>query len=155
MERLVSRARRNAALAGLLTLGTAVALMAGCGGSSEPDLANGKQQFAACGGCHALAAAGTTATVGPNLDDAFRASRKEGFEESAFEGVIRYWIANPEQRTPPIMPANMVTGQDADDVAAYIASVAGRSPESPPRPIEPLELALPETRTPPAGARAP
>jgi hypothetical protein len=27
------------------------------------------------------------------------------------------------------MPANLVTGQDADDVAAYVASVAGKTIE--------------------------
>ncbi len=37
------------------------------------------------------------------------------------------------------MPPNLVTGQDADDLAAYIASVAGRDQESPPRPAEPIE----------------
>jgi cytochrome c551/c552 len=142
MERPVSRVRRNAALAGLLVLGVAAALVGGCGGSSEPDadrLANGKQQFAACGGCHALADAGTTATVGPNLDDAFRGAREQGFEDSTFEGIVRYWIEKPEQRTEPKMPPNLVTGQDADDLAFYIASVAGRDPESPPRPAEPVE----------------
>ena len=139
MERLVSRVRRNAAFASLVLLGAAVATMAGCGGSSEPDLANGKQQFAACGGCHTLADAGTTATVGPNLDDAFRGARKQGIDQSTFEGVVRYWIEKPEQRTEPKMPPNLVTGQDADDLAAYIASVAGRDPESPPRPAEPIE----------------
>lgn len=138
MERPVSRFRRHAALAGLLALGAAAAVVAGCGGSGG-DVANGKEQFAACGGCHALADAGTTATVGPNLDDAFRASRRQGFDQSSFEGVVRYWIEKPEQRTDPVMPANLVTGQDADDVAAYVAEVAGRDPESPPRPAEPIE----------------
>jgi mono/diheme cytochrome c family protein len=139
MERLVSRVRRNTVFAGLLMLGAAAATVAGCGGSSGADLANGKQQFAACGGCHTLADAGTTSTVGPNLDDAFRGAREQGFDESSFEGVVRYWIEKPEQRTEPIMPPNLVTGQDADDLAAYIASVAGRDPESPPRPAEPIE----------------
>ena len=134
----MSRARRHFALAGLLVLAAATATVAGCG-SSGPDLANGKQQFAACGGCHTLADAGTTATVGPNLDDAFRGAREQGFDQSTFEGVVRYWIEKPEQRTEPLMPPNLVTGQDADDLAAYIASVAGRDQESPPRPAEPIE----------------
>jgi len=139
MERPVSRFRRHAALAGLLALGTVAGItVAGCGGSGG-DEANGRKQFAACGGCHALADAGTTATVGPNLDDAFRAARKQGFDQSSFEGVVRYWIEKPEQRTEPIMPANIVTGKDADDVAAYVAAYAGRDPESPPRPAEPIE----------------
>lgn len=38
----------------------------------EGDAAAGKQVFASagCGGCHTLAAAGSSGTVGPNLDDA-------------------------------------------------------------------------------------
>ncbi len=138
MERLVPRVRRYSAFAGLLVLAAAAATVAGCGASGG-DVANGKQQFAACGGCHTLADAGTTATVGPNLDDAFRAARAQGFDQSTFEGIVRYWIEKPEQRSQPLMPPNLVTGQDANDLAAYIASVAGRDQESPPRPAEPIE----------------
>jgi mono/diheme cytochrome c family protein len=139
MERPVSRFGHHAALAGVLALAAAAAIVAGCGGSGG-DVANGEAKFKnGCGGCHTLADAGTTATVGPNLDDAFRAARKQRFEQSSFEGVVRYWIEKPEQRTEPIMPANIVTGKDADDVAAYVASVAGKDPESPPRPAEPIE----------------
>jgi mono/diheme cytochrome c family protein len=135
----MSRVRRHSALAGMLVLGGAAAVLAGCGASGG-DVSNGKEQFATkCGGCHTLADAGTTGTVGPNLDDAFRAARQQGFEESSFEGVVRYWIEKPEQRREPIMPANLVTGQDADDVAAYVAAVAGRDQESPARPAEPTE----------------
>ena len=42
------------------------------GGATEGDPANGKTVFASagCGGCHTFSAAGSTGTVGPNLDDA-------------------------------------------------------------------------------------
>lgn len=122
---------------------TASLALVACGGG-EPDLDNGKTKFAACGGCHALADAGTTATVGPNLDDAFRSARREGFDADGFRGVVRYWIESPEQRSEPLMPPNLVTGQDADDVAAYVAAVAGTDEESPPRPAEPVEPPSPE-----------
>ncbi len=113
--------------------------LAGCGGS-EPDLANGKAKFAACGGCHTLADAGTKATTGPNLDDAFRGARQDGFKDSSFEGIVRYWIEKPEQQSQPIMPPNIVTGKDADDVAAYVAAVAGTGDaQSPARPAEEIE----------------
>lgn len=135
----MSRFRRRSALAGLVLLGAAAATVAGCGAAGG-DLANGKTQFVgACGGCHTLADAGTTGTVGPNLDDAFRGAREQDFKQSTFEGVVRYWIEGAEQRTQPVMPRNLVTGQDADDVAAYVAAVAGRDPESPPRPQEPTQ----------------
>jgi cytochrome c2 len=130
--------QRLTSLAALLAICLAAFALSACGGSR--DLANGKAKFAACGSCHTLADAGTTATVGPNLDDAFRAPRSEGFKKSSFEGIIRYWIDKPEQRTQPLMPPDLVTGKDADDVAAYVAEVAGKgSAESPARPAEPIE----------------
>jgi cytochrome c551/c552 len=135
--------RATAKLAGLLALVASSVGFAACGGSGEADLANGKQKFAACGGCHAMSDAGTTATVGPNLDDAFRAARTEGFDPDSFRGVVRYWIANPEQRSEPLMPPNLVTGKDAEDVAAYVAAVAGTDKESPPRAAEPVEPPAP------------
>jgi mono/diheme cytochrome c family protein len=40
--------------------------------ATKGDAANGKKVFASagCGGCHTFSAAGSTGTVGPNLDDA-------------------------------------------------------------------------------------
>jgi mono/diheme cytochrome c family protein len=130
---------RSRAVLAFAVVGAAAFGLAACGGS-EPDLANGKAKFAACGGCHTLADAGTTATVGPNLDDAFRGARQDGFKDSTFEGIVRYWIDKPEQKTQPIMPADIVTGKDADDVAAYVAAVAGTDgADSPARPAEEIE----------------
>lgn len=131
--------RRLAPLLALLAVCAAAFTLAACGGGQR-DLANGKKQFAACGGCHTLADAGTTSTIGPNLDDAFRGPRTQGFEASSFEGVVRYWIEKPEQRIQPLMPPNLVTGKNADDVAAYVAAVAGvADAESPARPAEAIE----------------
>jgi len=76
-----------------------------------------------CGGCHTLAAAGTSGTIGPNLDDAFGPSRQQGFKESTIQNVVLDQIREP---SPP-MPKDLVTGQDAQDVAAYVAAVAGVS----------------------------
>ena len=47
-------------------------LPADTGAATEGDPANGKTIFASagCGGCHTFSAAGSTGTVGPNLDDA-------------------------------------------------------------------------------------
>jgi mono/diheme cytochrome c family protein len=47
-------------------------LPADTGAATEGDPANGKKIFASagCGGCHTFSAAGSTGTVGPNLDDA-------------------------------------------------------------------------------------
>ena len=68
-----------------------------------------------------LADAGSKGTVGPNLDDAFAGDRKQGFKESTIENVVLDQIR--EANLP--MPKNLVKGQDAVDVAAYVASVAG------------------------------
>jgi mono/diheme cytochrome c family protein len=104
-------------------------VLAGCGESNrQPDLVNGKKLFTGagtCGSCHTLARAGTKATAGPNLDTAFEVARKDGFGKTAIEGVVRDQINIP--RRDSAMPADLVTGNDRDDVAAYVAEVAGRS----------------------------
>lgn len=118
-------------LAGACTVGLAL-VVAGCGGQlggggvvgTSGDTSNGKRLFVqACGACHTMADAGTTGTVGPNMDDAFAASRAQGFEESTFAEVVRWQIAFPGIGLG--MPADIVTGTDADDVAAYVARYAG------------------------------
>jgi cytochrome c2 len=131
--------RRGKLVAGALALLTLGALVAGCGGG-EPDTVRGRQLFIQnCGTCHALAQAGTSATIGPDLDAAFAQSRADGMTDSTIEGVVEKQIAHPrevEEGTPDydrvFMPANIVTGQDAHDVAAYVGSVAGVPGAAPP-----------------------
>jgi cbb3-type cytochrome c oxidase subunit III len=100
-------------------------LAAGCGTGGivkGGDQSNGKKLFVAkCGGCHALADAGTTAAVGPNLDDAFASDRLQGYKDITIAQVVRDQILIAGGR----MPANLVKGANADDVAAYVAAVAG------------------------------
>jgi cbb3-type cytochrome c oxidase subunit III len=116
----------------------AVALAAcGTGGiaSGAADQENGKKLFQEkCGGCHALAAAGTSGTLGPSLDDAFAQARADGFKESAIVNIVHDQIRYPGQYPTAAsnpsylkanMPANLVTGQDAEDVSAYVAANAG------------------------------
>jgi cbb3-type cytochrome c oxidase subunit III len=118
----------------LLLLG-ALALLAGCGtggkaSSSGVDQTNGQKLFQAkCGGCHTLAAAGTSGTSGPNLDEAFGPSRKQGFKQSTIQNVVLDQI----RLASAPMPKNLVTGQDAQDVAAFVAATAGKAgAEAPP-----------------------
>jgi cytochrome c6 len=89
------------------------------------DPSHGKQLFldakSQCASCHTLADAGSTGTIGPNLDDAFTSVKQQGFTIQSMEDVIRGQIAYPEKP----MPANLLNGQDANDVAAYIAKCAG------------------------------
>jgi cbb3-type cytochrome c oxidase subunit III len=126
------------ALAGALGFAVAVVLAAcGTGGlvSGSVDRENGRQLFQSkCAGCHALENAGSQSTIGPDLDDSFAQARADGFEDSAIEEIVRDQIAFPGQYvTKPDdpgflsanMPANLVKGKDADDVAAYVAETAG------------------------------
>jgi len=117
---------------GVAVVALAAALLAGgCGTggiSKAGDTDRGKQLFLQkCAGCHTLAAAGSHGNQGPNLDDAFQASRKQGFEQVTIEQVVRDQI---ELAVPP-MPANLVKGADADAVAAYVASVAANPSAAP------------------------
>lgn len=97
----------------------------GCGRSHQPDLVNGKNLFAEqCQRCHVLERAGGGANVGPNLDEAFGPAREDGLGEDTVQGVVRRQIANV--RRGSTMPADLVTGENAQDVAAYVAEVAGQ-----------------------------
>jgi cbb3-type cytochrome c oxidase subunit III len=104
----------------------AALLAAGCGTGGKAvahaDTQNGQKLFTStCGGCHTLAAAGTSGTIGPNLDDAFGPSRAQGFKQSTIQNVVLLQIRDASKP----MPENLVKGQDAQDVAAYVAAVAG------------------------------
>jgi mono/diheme cytochrome c family protein len=117
--------RRRAALLSLAALA-----LAGCGtGGLAPensDVADGKLLFTQrCGGCHTLREAGTRGSQnnpagGPDLDAAFAGPKGEGFEEDTIVQVVHDQI---KYAVPP-MPRNLVKGNDADAVAAYVAEVA-------------------------------
>ena len=112
------------ACAGLVLLALAVGT-AGCSvkGADNANLILGKQTFVAkCGSCHTLARADTKGTVGPNLDEAFRASIAEGLERGSVRGVVEAQIQLPNPEG--VMPKDLVTGAKLKDVAAYISKVA-------------------------------
>lgn len=149
---MIRRGRVTIGGAGLAAIAAVVLLASsGCGyggvasAADHPDPDNnGKTLFAStCGGCHALQVAGTTgnpAIPAPNLDNAFAGSRKEGYSDSAIANVVldqirlgsgpiaTYTSAEHGVKglTPQTtMPANLLTGQNAIDVAAYVAKYAG------------------------------
>ena len=113
----------------------AVAALAsvGCGSESidldpneSPNIQAGAQLFVdRCSGCHSLGVAGTEGsavnagdkehTDGPSFDD-----RREDVD-----GVL-YAIRNGGF-SGAIMPENIVTGQEAQDVAEFLAKYAGRN----------------------------
>jgi plastocyanin len=115
--------------------------LSACGSivDKEPNLIAGKEAFIQkCGSCHVLNRAGTKGLQGPNLDTAFEQALEEGMKRSTIEGVVAKQINIPNRReqvdpagkAPPVaMPADLVKGDLANDVAAYVAKVAGRDGE--------------------------
>ena len=129
--------RTALAVAGMIAAG---GIVGGCQvADSGTNLVNGKELFLQkCGSCHVLNRAGSKGTIGPNLDQAFQRAREDGFRDSGIEGVVRAQINEPNRRpsrdpeTGKVlqpMPADLVTGDDARDVAAYVASAAARGGE--------------------------
>jgi plastocyanin len=115
-------------LLALLGVGGALLAVSGCSvkRGENANLVTGKQAFVAkCGSCHTLTRAGTKGTVGPNLDEAFRASLSEGLERSAVQTVVEQQVKNPNRFG--LMPANLASGQTLTDLAAYVAKVVDRS----------------------------
>ena len=82
---------------------------------AEGDPAAGRQVFlgsAGCGACHTLADAGTTGTVGPNLDDA-----QPGYDLALDR------VTNGQGAMPAF--AGTLTEKQIADVSAYVSSAAG------------------------------
>jgi mono/diheme cytochrome c family protein len=85
-------------------------------GSGTGDATAGEAVFASagCGSCHTLSAAGSTGSVGPNLDDA---------KPSADLVVER--VTNGMGAMPSF--SDQLSEQEILDVAAYVSSSAGSS----------------------------
>jgi cbb3-type cytochrome c oxidase subunit III len=139
-RRPTGRAELAVRLALAATLGAAVAVtLAACGtgglAKGAADVQNGRTLFQnKCAGCHTLSAAGAQGTIGPNLDDSFAQARQEGFKESAIREIVHEQILYPGQYSTKAgsgdflaanMPAKLVTGKDAVDVATFVAQNAG------------------------------
>jgi mono/diheme cytochrome c family protein len=127
----------------LISVG-ALAAASGCGtqGVQVPDddpTDAGAQIFAErCSGCHTLTPAGTEGTAnrseraqGPNLDQ-----RKETMAD------VVYAIRNGGF-SGAIMPQNIVVGDDAQKVAAFVAKYAGEDVVNPPAPASTTTTAAP------------
>jgi mono/diheme cytochrome c family protein len=83
------------------------------GGDVEGDAVAGKQIFVSnCAGCHTLADAGTTGTIGPNLDDAQPSSE-----------LVTDRVTNGQGVMPSF--AGALSDQQIADVAAYVSETAG------------------------------
>jgi mono/diheme cytochrome c family protein len=133
MSRLSQLIRPLLALAALAGL---IVVASGCG-TTTADTERGRVLFIQkCGTCHTMAQAGTTAEVGPSLDGAFASAREIGENSDTIEGIVKAQVENPrpDNGNPAVsMPAEIVTGQDLDDVAAYIGQYAGVPGAAPPQ----------------------
>ena len=81
----------------------------------EGDPVAGKEVFlgaSACGGCHTLADAGSSGTVGPNLDEAMPDNE-----------LVVDRVTNGQGGMPSF--SSTLTEQQIADVAAYVSAVAG------------------------------
>ena len=116
------------ATGGAFLVALVVLTASGCGTGGPTSGGNasaGRKVFLAegrCGSCHTLKDAQSRGTVGPNLDAAFAQSKAEDYKLSSIENVVRDQIKYPTAGSG--MPANLVKGQQADDVAAYVALCA-------------------------------
>jgi mono/diheme cytochrome c family protein len=110
-------------------------LLAACGSQkitvADSDPAYGGAELFAqrCGGCHTLTPAGTQGsdarsirTQGPNLD-----------QREETKADVLFAIRNGGY-SGAIMPQNILTGKDAEEVAKFVAEYAGTKSVSSPRP---------------------
>lgn len=124
-----------------------VALLAGCGGGGSatveqqtatagapeapnleqplsPAEVHGRDLFVQhCGSCHTFDAAGTVGQIGPNLDDI--AVNEADVLHAIKTGGGRH--SHGAGGRTGNMPRNLVTGQDARDVAAFVSANASGS----------------------------
>lgn len=123
-------------LLALAALAGVVVAASGCGTTSA-DTTRGRVLFIQkCGVCHVMAEAGTTAEIGPSLDGAFASAREVGENSDTIEGIVKAQVENPrpDNGNPAVsMPPEIVTGQDLDDVAAYVGQYAGVPGAAPPK----------------------
>ena len=121
----MSLARNTAKSLLVALIAAAAALSPAACGREEADLSNGKALFVErCGSCHVLGRAGTAGPTGPDLDAAFRAALAGGMDRETVEGVVHKQILNPRKNS--VMPPELVKGDDARDVAAYVGFAAAR-----------------------------
>ena len=138
--------------------------LTGCGTGGYVDEGSqgaGRQLFldANCGACHTLTDAGTSGTIGPNLDDAFAQARADGLTSDTFTQVVATQIKFPIEETSTGaqgMPGPETTlplcgdveegkfcvddrDEAVNDISVYVGAVAGtgRPPPEQPEPGQP------------------
>jgi mono/diheme cytochrome c family protein len=89
-----------------------------------------KDLFASkCGQCHTLAAAGTDGIVGPSLDDILVTSGANNAD--AYGGIYTRVLTAVSCGIGGRMPAGIVVGEEAKNVARFVAAYAGQIGQGP------------------------
>jgi len=87
------------------------------------DLEEGKQLFVTnCGSCHTLYKAGTDGVVGPNLDELLAPPGPTPPDASTITPRV---LSAMENGIAGRMPAGILTGPQAEEVADFVSQVAG------------------------------
>ena len=90
----------------------------------EPQDEDGKDLFANnCGPCHTLAAAGSDGVVGPNLDQLLAPGGTANYEGSYGRALSAITCGFGNGR----MPAGIIQGENAKEVAAFVGAYAGQA----------------------------
>jgi mono/diheme cytochrome c family protein len=90
------------------------------------NLQGGKDLFVTnCGACHTLAEAGTDGVIGPNLDDLLAPPSATAPAPATIKPRVLSAINNGVGGR---MPKGVVSGQQAEEVANFVAQVAGQGP---------------------------
>jgi mono/diheme cytochrome c family protein len=90
------------------------------------NLQQGKELFVInCGACHTLAVAGTDGVIGPNLDDLLAPPSASAPDPNTIKPRVLSAINNGVNGR---MPKGVVSGQQAEQVATFVAQVAGQGP---------------------------
>lgn len=84
---------------------------------------DGKELFVNnCGPCHTLAAAGTDGVVGPNLDEVLALGGTASFEGSYGRAILAVTCGFGKGR----MPAEILRGENAEEVSKFVGAYAGQ-----------------------------
>jgi cytochrome c551 len=121
----------------LLLPALAASLLAGCGeqsvkldGGESADVADGARIFSdRCSGCHTLEVAGTQGSA-VNVRDRERTDGPNFNTRPEKKDAVLYAIRNGGF-SGAIMPENIVVGDDAEKVAAFLSKYAGRDAAKP------------------------
>ena len=90
----------------------------------DPDLERGRDLFVTnCGSCHTLHKAGTDGIVGPDLDQLLAPPSPTEPDPTTIQPRV---LSAIENGVAGRMPAGILTGLQAEEVAEFVASVAGR-----------------------------